>query len=53
MNLIILSVFVTILIITSITFHKNMKSGEYYNKATEKLNAYLDSNKNSGKNSDE
>lgn len=53
MNLIILSVFLTILIITSISAHKHMKSGEYYSKATERLNSYLDSKKNSGKNNDE
>lgn len=53
MNLIILSVFLTILIVTSISAHKHIKSGEYYNKATERLNAYLDSKKNSGKNKNE
>jgi hypothetical protein len=30
-----------------------MKSGEYYSKATERLNSYLDSKKNSEKNNDE
>jgi len=54
MNLIILSVFLTILIITSISAHKHMKNGEYYDKASEKINSYLDSAKKfSGQNKDE
>ncbi|CUM55659.1 unnamed protein product [Debaryomyces fabryi] len=54
MNLIILSVFLTILIITSISAHKHMKNGEYYDKASEKINSYLDSAKKfSGKEKDE
>lgn len=53
MNLIIVSVFLTILIILSISAHHRMKSGEYFTKATERLNSYLDSKENSGKNNNE